>query len=69
MKLFGLTISKTPPDPELQPGEIPVYAVLHDDGRIAYLGQTEAAALDVIRNSPNESHFILKLAARVLRAT
>ncbi len=69
MKLFGLTISRTPPDPELQPGEIPVYAVLHEDGRIAYLGQTERAALDVIRNSPTEPHYVLKLAARPIRAT
>jgi hypothetical protein len=69
MKLFGLTISRTPPDPELQPGEIPVYAVLHEDGRIGYLGQTEASAVDVIRNSRDDKLYVLKLAARFIRAT
>lgn len=69
MKIFGLTISRTPPDPDLQPGEIPVYALLHEDGRIAYLGQTEAAADDVARNSRGENFFVIKLAARAVRAT
>lgn len=68
MKLFGLTISRTPPDPDLQPGEIPVYAVLHPDGRIAYLGQTEQAATDIIRNTWDDKLYTLKLAARVIKA-
>jgi len=69
MKLFGFYISKSPPDPELLPGEIPVYAVLHPDGRIAYLGQTEAAADDMVRNTWDDRLYVLKLAARPIRAT
>jgi hypothetical protein len=66
MNLFGLTITRTHPDPDLHQNEVPVYAVLHTDGRIAYLGATLEAAEGVIRNSPPEGHYILKLAARVI---
>lgn len=67
MNLFGITISKTPADADLKPGELPVFAVLHDDGRVAYLGSTEQAAEDVIRNSPYDKLYVIKFAARPIR--
>lgn len=66
MNLFGLTISKTPEDLALRPGEVALYAVVHPDGRFAYFHQTRTAAEDLIRHSAPEGLRIIRLAAREL---